>query len=333
MDPVSQATVGALLTQTRSTARHLGKAAVIGALAGMAPDLDVLIRSDEDPLLFLEFHRQFTHSLLFIPFGGLLCALVFYPLLGRRWQLGFLQTWLWSSIGYATHGFLDGCTSYGTQLLWPLTDQRFAWDAISIVDPLFTLPLLALVILAARRNMKRYVFIGIAWGALYLSLGYIQQERAIAIGQQLAQQRGHAPLTLEAKPSFANLVVWKVIYATDTHYYVDAVRPGLRKPRIWEGDSIPRLDLARDLPWLNPDSQQARDIERFRWFSMGFIALDPDDPLYVIDVRYSLLPNQIKSLWGIRLSRDATGDQHVAFVNSRGDSRNAFGTLMNMIFK
>ena len=40
----------------------------IGFLSGLAPDLDIFIRSESDPLLFLEFHRQFTHSLIFIPF-------------------------------------------------------------------------------------------------------------------------------------------------------------------------------------------------------------------------------------------------------------------------
>ena len=78
MDVLSQAVLGASLSQ--SFAKDKSKqliALVIGALAGMAPDLDVLIYSSDDPLLFLEFHRQFTHSLLFIPFGALLCALVF----------------------------------------------------------------------------------------------------------------------------------------------------------------------------------------------------------------------------------------------------------------
>ncbi|GAL32009.1 integral membrane protein [Vibrio maritimus] len=41
-------------------------AGALGLLSGLAPDIDVLIRSSHDPLLFLEFHRQFTHSLLFI---------------------------------------------------------------------------------------------------------------------------------------------------------------------------------------------------------------------------------------------------------------------------
>lgn len=332
MDPATQATLGAIFSQTRASARQLGQAALIGGLAGMAPDLDVFISSREDPLLFLEFHRQFTHSWLFIPLGGLICALVLHPLFGRRWQLAFRQTLCWCVIGYATHGLLDGCTSYGTQLLWPLSDRRFAWDTISIIDPLFTLPLLTLVILAVTRKSKHYTILGILWGTLYMSLGCLQRERALRIGQELVKQRGHTALSIKAKPSFANLVVWKVIYATATHYHVDAVRPGFSSPRVWEGQSLPKLDVARDFPWLNLQSQQAKDIERFRWFSMGFVALDPADPHHIIDMRYSLLPQQIDALWGIRLAPDAAPTQHVAFVSNRANPQEAFRRLLAMIF-
>lgn len=77
MDPISQAALGALAPQAllrapTATKRHLLRVGCIGALAGMAPDLDVLIRSSSDPLLQLEFHRQFTHSLVFIPIGAAL---------------------------------------------------------------------------------------------------------------------------------------------------------------------------------------------------------------------------------------------------------------------
>ena len=52
------------------------------------------------------------------------------------------------------------------------------------------------------------------------------------------------------------------------------MRAGWR-PRVYQGDSVPKLDIARDMPWLDDSSQQARDIERFRWFSNGYIARDP----------------------------------------------------------
>lgn len=331
MDPITQGVLGGIVAQLKSKPQNLAKAATLGALAGMAPDLDVLIRSESDPLLALEYHRHFTHSLFFIPFGGLICALVFYPLLGRRWNLSFWQILCWCWLGYATHGLLDACTSYGTQLLWPFSHQRFAWDTISVIDPLITLPMLIFAACAARLKLKSYAYWGVVWGALYLGFGFIQHERALKLGNELASQRGHTPLRLEAKPSFANLIVWKTVYETEDRFYVDAVNPGLSHPHTWPGDSIDKLDLHRDLPWLTPGSQQARDIERFRWFSDGYIALDKRNPLQVVDIRYSMLPQQIDPLWGIRLTPDATRQDYVIYYTQRENSDSAFRRLLKMM--
>lgn len=337
MDPVTQGVLGAAFAQISSDKKKLAKSALIGALAGMAPDLDILIRSADDPLLYLEFHRQFTHSLLFIPFGGLIVSLFLYPLLAKRWGLSFRLTLLWCILGVATHGLLDGCTSYGTQLLWPLTNQRFAWDTMSIIDPLFTLPLLGLVIWAAAKKRKVLVYVALMWGAVYLTLGFVQHERAMKIGTELAQYRDGEVVRIQAKPSFGNIVVWKVITETDKGFYVDAVKPFLPvlsasgQQEIWAGDYSDKLDIARDLPWLDRDSQQARDIERFRWFSDDYIALDRNDPMRVVDVRYSMLPQQITPLWGIELEQGAAVGQHVDYYMERGDSRAAFPELWRMI--
>jgi len=333
MDPITQGVVGAALAQTNGETKTLAKAAVIGALAGMAPDLDVLIRSSHDPLLVLEFHRQFTHSLLFIPFGALLCASVFYLLLAKRWQLGFKSIYLWSLLGFATHGLLDGCTSYGTLLLWPVTDHRFSWDIISVIDPVFTLPSLALIVLAAKLKSRRYLWGAMVWGTLYLSLGVVQHERALDMGRQLVEERGHQPLRLEAKPSFANLAVWKLMYETEQRFYIDAVKPGLLGKQVWEGSSVDKINLAKDFPWLDPNSQQATDIERFNQFSSGYLGQDLKDNMSIVDVRYSLLPHQIKPLWGIQLSETEDNTQHANFFTRREPRYDSFKKLMTMLFE
>ena len=70
MDPLTQGALGAALPL--ATRRRAGAVAAgaLGFVAGMAADLDVLIRSDLDTLLYLQYHRQFTHSLIFIPVGS-----------------------------------------------------------------------------------------------------------------------------------------------------------------------------------------------------------------------------------------------------------------------
>lgn len=328
MDPVSQAAVGAAFAATFAPPRRTAAAVALGALAGMAADLDVLIHSAEDPLLFLEVHRQFTHAFAFIPFGALLCAVVLHPLLGRG--LRFRQSYGFCLLGYATHGLLDACTSYGTQLWWPFSDVRIAWNLISIVDPLFTLPMVALTAAAALRRAPTLARWAIGWGLLVFGIGAVQGQRAQAAAADIAQRRGHAVERLEAKPSFGNLLVWKVLYESDGAYYVDAVRLG-RTTRHYPGTSVPALQLPRDLPWLDGDGVQARDIGRFRWFSDDFIALDPTDPTRVIDVRYSMVPNEIVPLWGLQLDRDRGDAGRVAFFHDRRPRPEQRAALMRML--
>lgn len=321
MDPVSQAVLGASAAQSGAGTRQIRVAAVVGILGGMAPDLDVLIRSPSDPLLFLEYHRHFTHALAFIPVGSLLVAAFAYGLFARR-HLTFRRTWLYAALGYATHGLLDACTTYGTQLLWPFSDARIAWNLVSVIDPLFTVPVLVLVLLSVLRRSAGMAQLALAWAIAYPLLGLVQRERAEAVGLAEALARGHTPLRLEAKPSFANILLWKVVYETEDRFHVDTVRAGLAT-RYYPGESVAVLDVEAHFPWLAPDSQQARDIERFRWFSNGYLALHPRDPLQVIDMRYSIVPNEIEPLWTIRLDPRAGSEAHVEYRAGRdtGDGR------------
>ncbi len=328
MDPLSQATLGAAAAQSLIKKSDLARIALIGALAGMAPDLDVLIQSSTDPLLQLEYHRQFTHSLIFIPVGALLCAIAFWPFMRRH--MSFKAIWLTALAGYATHALLDACTTYGTLLLWPFSDARIAWNTISVIDPVFTLPLLGFVIAAGVKKSQFIGRLGMAWVALYLSIGVIQEERAIAAGEALAADRGHAPAVVSAKPSFGNLLLWKTVYEYDDHFWVDAVRAG-GDVTIIEGDHVARLNLQSSFPWLDTDSQQARDVERFRWFSNDYLAIDSDDPFLIVDMRYSHLPNEIKGLWGIRLDPDASADEHVTWIARRSADSEQFEQLWAML--
>ena len=315
MDPVTQGAVGATAGQLVSTRREKITATILGMLSGMAPDLDVLIRSSTDPLLFLEYHRQFTHALIFIPIGALICASVFYAWFSRR-QLSFARTYLFCFVGYATHAVLDACTTYGTLLFWPFSDQRVAWNSVSVVDPLFTVPVLLCVGLAAWTKLRGWAVVSAVYALTYLSVGFVQKERALVVAQDLAASRGHQPINLGVKPSFANIVLWKSVYEHEGKYYVDAIRV-LNEKQAIEGVAVEKLDLARHFPWLDPNSQQARDVERFRWFSNQHLGLDPVDPQRIIDIRYSLIPNQVGGMWGITLDRQAGPEQHVGWNTNR----------------
>ncbi len=330
MDPLTQGALGAVLPQSAARGRQAASAGLLGFLAGMAADLDVLIRSSTDPLLFLEYHRQFTHALIFIPVGGLICALVLHALLGRRRGLLFRQSWAFCTLGYATHALLDACTTYGTMLFWPFSDARIAWNTISIIDPLFSVPLLAGIVLSATRQRSHYARLALLWACCYMALGLVQRNNAQEMGYALAAQRGHTPQRLEAKPSFANILVWKIVYATPERFYVDAVRAGLA-PRVFPGASVAKFEVERDMPWLDQASQQARDIERFRWFSNGYIARDPVNANRVIDIRYSMVPNEVAPLWSLELRPGANPEAHAAYRVHRDADRAGASRIWQML--
>ena len=328
MDPLTQGTIGAVLPQALGK-KNLGIVALLGFLSGMAPDLDIFIRSSTDPLLSLEYHRQFTHSLVFIPFGGLICALFLFVVFKKISPFNFKKTWLYCTLGYGTHGLIDACTSYGTLLFWPFSDMRIAWNNIPIIDPLFTLPLIILIALATIKKKNVYSKIALGWAVTYLMIGVYLHNVAINVGKEIAEQRGHIITRIKAKPSFGNLILWKTIYETDNKFYVDATN--LLFNKIIPGESIKKLNQEEDFPWLKEESQQYKDVERFKWFSNDFLAVNPQNKNQIIDIRYSGIPNEIGGLWGVQLNPNKHNQEHVEFVSMRSATIERFKVLRSMI--
>jgi len=207
---------------------------------------------------------------------------------------------------------------------------RIAWNVVSIIDPLFSLPLALAVVLAAWKGRRRFAVAGLCWAIGYLGLGLAQREAARELGADLARSRGHIPGRVVAKPSFANILVWKTVYRAEGRFFVDAVRTGWA-PLQCPGESIAVLDRARDLPWLDPASQQARDIERFHWFSAGYLALAAPGSTRVIDIRYSLVPNEINALWSLDLDPAKGPWAHAAYVVHRGEPQAALLRLWRLL--
>ena len=330
MDPLSQASLGAAAAALLARPGQTRRALLVGAFAGAAPDVDVLIKSAEDPLLQLQYHRHFTHSLLLAPVIGILVAVMI------RW-IGFRKEWTVRELipfgiaGTLTHGLLDACTSYGTYLYWPFSGHRESWDLISIIDPLFTLPLVVLLVAAFVRRQPRLAWIGASWCLLYFTFGIVQRERAQAFARSLAESRGHQPTELSVRPSFANLVVWRLCYRNGDEYHVDAVRalPGTGM-RHYPGSSVPVFDLAEAASAAPTGSTVARDIERFRAFSQGYLYRVPDRPEVIGDLRYSMFPNSVQPLWGITFDPAQT-DKHIDMVYFRDPSARSFRPLWAMI--
>lgn len=311
MDIVTQGLLGGSLALSLAKPKQARHAAAIGFAAALVADTDIFIVSSSDPLLNVEFHRHFTHSLIFIPFGALVAALLLWLPLRRR--LAFKSIYPYALLGYATAGLLDACTSYGTHLLWPFSDTRFAWSIIAIVDPLFSLALLLGLGVGFKYFKPAAARVGLGLAAAYLLLGWWQHHQALDAATELARERGHAVERIIVKPTMANLVLWRSVYESGGVFHVDAVRVGLfGARRIYPGVSARGFELERDRPRLAPDSRLARDIGRFFDLSNGFVVPDPGRDNVLIDVRYSMLPIRIEPMWGIDLNVESPSE-HAAF--------------------
>lgn len=237
----------------------------------------MFIRSGADPLLAIEHHRGFTHSLLFVPVGGIVAALPFSR--QREAALGGIAA-------YASHALLDAATTFGTQLFWPFSRLRVGLDIISIVDPLFTLIVLAGV-LGAFASKRRVVATALIAAMAWLGAGAVQRGRALDAQRRVAAARGDRITRAAVFPTIGNTMVWRAIYETNGMFRVDRIRVS------WIGEAtytavahVPRAENA---------------LPRFSWFCDDWVARAPDDPTLIGDARYSLRNDRYDPVWGIRL--------------------------------
>ncbi|MDH3342155.1 MAG: metal-dependent hydrolase [Gammaproteobacteria bacterium] len=333
MDILTQGLLGAALSQSIANKKETRIATGIGFFAGLIADADIFISSSSDPMLNIELHRHFSHSIFFVPLGALIAALILWPVLQRFFNsepLSFKRLYLFCLLGYSLSGFIDACTSYGTHLLWPLTNERISFHLISIIDPIFTGVLLFCVIKAWLDYRPRLAHIGLLFCGFYLLLGALQLNRATNLAIELAESRQHKVEKLVVKPSMANLLVWRSTYIANNKIYVDAVRAGITENKVYPGSSVELYVPERDAIGIPKDSVLYGDILRFQKFSDGFIAIEPGTYDLLGDMRYSMLPNKIATLWGITLDIGKV-DEHAHYGFYRKTSPNGRKKYVSMI--
>ena len=151
----------------------------------------------------------------------------------------------------------------------------------------------------------------------------------MSTANDLAESRGHNPERLTLKPSFGNLILWKSIYEYEKTFYVDAIRT-VQSSTVCLGESIKIFDYQEHLPDLDKESQQAIDIERFRWFSQDYLGFDEEKSL-VTDVRYSMLPNQIEPMWGLVIDDLRDTNEHAIWWTGRDVDESQWNLFVKML--
>lgn len=285
--------------------RHKGSpvapAGLAALLAAEAPDLDVLIRSANDPLVAFRWHRHFTHSFAFLPVFILLSAWLAAWIFRGKHETSTKALLLPALAGGMTHLLCDGCTSYGTMLLWPFSQARLAADCLPIVDVAVTVPLVILAWRAWKSHSHVPAWAGVAWFACYAGLGRIQHDRAEAA--LLAWSKEQPVSRLAAKPTISNLILWRGVWLEDGIWHVAAIRvPPWGPAQVLEGES--RLAWTPEAPGTpHAGTRNGEVLSDFSRFTGGWNSVEPTDDgsLVVGDIRFALVPDRADSLWSVRV--------------------------------
>ncbi|MGH9737579.1 MAG: metal-dependent hydrolase [Candidatus Acidiferrales bacterium] len=154
MDPITHGIAGALLGKGFFSKREAKVAVFAATLGAVFPDIDMVAEvATRDPLAIVKYHRAITHSFVAMPFFAMLLAALTPPVLKwlkRRyprlhdWEApSFWKLTLIYMVGIASHIILDGMTSFGTRMWYPISSKRVAWDMLFIVDFAFATIILA----------------------------------------------------------------------------------------------------------------------------------------------------------------------------------------------
>ncbi|MBA2709500.1 MAG: metal-dependent hydrolase [Tatlockia sp.] len=311
MDPITHGALGAATAQLLLMKRDKKNAWLVGALAAMAPDLDVFIRSQQDPMLILLYHRHFTHSLSFIPVGAFLVTLVL--ILFKPFRKQWYYTFLAALIGYSTHGLLDACTSYGTLLFWPFNHERVSLDLIAIIDPFFTVPIILGLVWTLVNDNRIGVSIGLGLAGIFLLFNSFQHNRALAITESYSKENRIPISRARSFPFLLSSTHWRSVVETNNGFFIaDLYLPLMNKSEVTKVGKYP-VFKKEDLPeFVKISPGQLRDYKIFDWFSEGFVIIAARQPLILVDGRYLVGENPAIALWGIQF---VPGQPHVKSVS------------------
>lgn len=288
MDSLSQIVLGAAVAVAVTRGKHPRRAILYGVAIGTMPDLDVLQPFENDLAATIE-HRTWTHSWIVQALASpVMAALIF------RFDksLGWLHWVFLVAAVLMTHSALDAFTVYGTGLFWPFAASPVMGGSIFIIDPLYTLPLLVVVIMIWRsagqkpdsRRLQRLSYIGLLISCCYLSWGLLAQQHAEKIGIKALSDSGEQWQQIIATPTPFNSVLWRVIAVNDSHFYegfyhfLDPVTPmSMRK-------------FSRNMTLLD-ELPSSIELDRFARFNHGYFALAPHlGQVVVSDLRMGVEP-------------------------------------------
>ena len=284
MDSITQITLGAAVGEAFAGKKVKYKAAAWGAFLGTFPDLDVLANPLLDSVNQLYFHRGISHSVLFCLFAAPLFGWIINKIHSKD-NLGWKVWTKLTFLVFITHILIDLATTYGTQILYPLTNKPFTLDSVFIIDPLFTLPvflgLMATLVLKGRWNAGYMINItGLAIGAAYLIWGWGIKAHVNTVFENSFEHRYGYYQEMKTTPNGPSTFLWNAYIIKNDTLYQSVYS-------IFDDDKTPDfLSIPRNSNLIEPYKDD-RGAKALLWFSRGYYTIQKeDDKLVLFDLRF-----------------------------------------------
>jgi inner membrane protein len=187
-----------------------------------------------------------------------------------------------------THPLLDLMTVYGTQVWQPLSDEAYGLGSMFIIDPLYSLPLLlGLIVAAVARGHTwglRANALGLLVSTVYLAWSALAQASVADHARQSLAAAGLPSAQLLVTPAPLQTQVWRVVALDGDRYHEGyyALRDQGRPIRFRAFDRGGHL-LARHAGHVQ--------VQRLQRFADGFVAMRQEGAdLWITDLRMGQQP-------------------------------------------
>lgn len=245
MDLFTQAIFGATTYAVVNGPKTTGRDVMWGLGLGMLVDADVLLGIGMDEVDALVNHRSWSHAVVV----GL----------GLSWPLAWLRarwdktawTWrMWLAVFAAlhTHLWLDCLTTYGTQIWFPFSGERVAWNVVHVFHPLATLVLFAPWMWQVFKGQRNWGRAGRS-SALCFACFMLWPMGSKHIAQQRMSASLEAQDELSVVPTAFNSMLWHgVVNAGDSLGFA-TVHVGEDEPIqwFWVKQDLEELERLRNL--------------------------------------------------------------------------------------
>jgi inner membrane protein len=301
MDSLTQIVLGAACGEIALGKKIGNKALLFGAIGGTIPDLDVFIGKFlyTNEVQTMAFHRGFMHSLLFAVLAAFLFGWFAYKLYnsGKRKESTVQKDWIWLFfLSIFTHPILDCFTPYGTQLFAPFSNYRVAFNTISVVDPMYTIPFLIcmlVVLFFKRTNSKRlkWTKAGIYISSFYLLFTLVNKFYINSVFKESFKKAEISIDRFSAQPSIFNNILWYAVAETKDKYHLTFYS---LLDKSATANNIISIDKNHDLIDMN-----AKNLKILAWFSNDYYRISKREEMGTYkytDLRYPMLnPNDLNT--------------------------------------